>query len=220
MPGMGITLGGGAGVPGGFLTSVHLSTSTPTLGKQDVCYLERPREPLPLKGPQGLEALVHLPPLGLAPTHPPIHSASVLGLHLEGAIPQGAWGLGRAWGPLGQRLGGHRDPEDEPFHSPRPGGLSPGADLTVSTCTVPASASLSQEETHTDTASLSQRTGPGGERRTSQDCPANPNAGAGARPTGHRRGGPSSAQTPRGQHARGQHAASTSARNRLAGECI
>lgn len=110
MPGMGITLGGGAGVPGGFLTSVHLSTSTPTLGKQDVCYLERSREPLPLKGPQGLEALVHLPPLGLAPTHPPIHSASVLGLHLEGAIPQGAWGLGRAWGPLGQRLGGHRDP--------------------------------------------------------------------------------------------------------------
>lgn len=50
------------------------------------------------------------PPLGLASTHPPIHSASVLGLHLEGAIPQGAWELGRVWVPLGERLGGHRDP--------------------------------------------------------------------------------------------------------------
>lgn len=83
-----------------FRTPLYLNTH---VGKTRH-YLEGPREPLPLKDPQGLEARYTSLHSAWLPLTLSVHSASALGLHLEGAIPQGTWG------PLGQRLGGHRDP--------------------------------------------------------------------------------------------------------------
>lgn len=73
------------------------------------CSLEGPGEPLPLKGPQRLETLVHLLPPGLALAHPlcPLcrhPGAASRGHNFPGVLardPEGPGRWGRAWGHLG-----------------------------------------------------------------------------------------------------------------------